>query len=146
MSDLVKIVLTACVTLVGGVILLVATQIFTRFVVDPLVDFRRLLGEVSHTLVFHANCLHNPVTMASTPEFADARRQCRMLASRLRSFSAAVPLYSFLACIHLVPPLSNVYDASSNLIGLSNTMANSPETWATNYYERIRKALKIRVD
>ena len=48
-----KIVLTASFTLIGGVVLLAATQILTRFVVDPLVNFRRLLGEVGHALVFH---------------------------------------------------------------------------------------------
>jgi hypothetical protein len=39
MHELWKTVLTACVTLAGGVLLLILTQVFTRFVVDPLVDF-----------------------------------------------------------------------------------------------------------
>lgn len=55
--ELLKIVLTASFTLIGGVVLLAVTQILTRFVVDPLVDFRRLLGEVGHTLVFYSNYL-----------------------------------------------------------------------------------------
>ena len=51
-NELYKSVLTASLTLVGGVILLVVTQIFTHFVIDPLLDFRRLLGEVTNTLIF----------------------------------------------------------------------------------------------
>jgi hypothetical protein len=90
--ELFKIVLTASFTLIGGVILLVVSQIVTRFVVDPLLDFRRLLGEVGHTLVFYSQYLFNPAAMASTPEFEKAKRKCRNLASRLRSFSNAVPL------------------------------------------------------
>jgi hypothetical protein len=64
--ELFKIILTACLTLIGGVILLVASQFLTRFVVDPLLDFRRLLGEVGHTLVFYS------VSMQSSDNCIDA--------------------------------------------------------------------------
>jgi len=146
MHELFKIVLTASLTLAGGVILLTFTQILTRFVVDPLLDFRRLLGQVSHDLIFYAHFLHNPSVMASHPEFQEATRACRTLASRLRSFSAAVPLYSQLASIHLVPPLRDVYDASAELIGLYNTTSSHPVTVVIQHYERISRLLRIRVD
>jgi hypothetical protein len=146
MHELLKIVLTASLTLVGGVILLVTTQVLTRFVVDPLVDFRRLLGDVGHTLVFYSNFFHNPSVMASHPEFQQATRECRTLACRLRSFSAAVPLYSSLARIHLVPALSDVHQASGELIGLYNTTATHSPADARHHYERISKLLGIRVD
>ncbi len=66
---LIKIVLTACVTLAGGVVLLVVTQVFTRFVVDPMIDFRRLLGEVSYTLILNAQFLFNTSGTATNPKF-----------------------------------------------------------------------------
>lgn len=72
--------------------LLVVTQIFTRFVVDPLVDFRRLLGEVAYTLILHANRLFNPSVTADQPEFQQAKNDCRKLASRLHAFSARLCL------------------------------------------------------
>jgi hypothetical protein len=111
--------IAACFTLVGGVLLLVVTQIITRFVVDPLVDFRRLLGEVAYTLILRANVLfnpsteaYNPATNTSSPRFREAKDECRKLASRLHAFSAAVPLYGTLAKIGLIPPLANVYEAA----------------------------------
>ncbi len=146
MHELFKIVLTASFTLIGGVVLLVITQILTRFIVDPLVDFRRLLGEVGHTLVFYSNYFYNASVMASKPEFQEATRQCRTLASRLRSFSNAVPLYATLARLRLVPPHADVYKASAALIDLSNTTSSHPFDVVNQHYERISKLLDIRVD
>ena len=143
--ELFRIVLTASLTLIGGVILLVASQILTRFVVDPLVEFRRLLGEVGHTLVFYAHYLFNPAQTASFPEFQQAKHECRSLASRLRSFSNAVPLYAALAWLRLVPPHDSVYQASVVLIGLSNTKGDTPPSVVGQNYERIAALLKIRV-
>jgi hypothetical protein len=144
--ELTKIVLTACVTLSGAVILLVVTQTFTRFVVDPLVDFRRLLGEVAYTLILNAHFFYGASDKASTPEFRDATRQCRALASRLHAFSAAVPLYGLLSRIGLVPSQSDVYDAAAQLIGLSNTSVNHPPEFIRERYMRISKLLGIRVE
>ena|SRR2546425_10664471 len=146
MHELFKIILTACITLIGGVALLVVTQVFTRFVVDPLVDFRRLLGEVAYTLILNSNLLYNPNATANTSEFQEARRQCRALASRLHAFSAAVPLYDALARIGLVPARKHVYDAAAQLIGLSNTTATHPSSVVDQHYQRISKLLRIRVD
>ena len=144
--ELFKVVLTASFTLIGGVILLVFSQILTRFVVDPLLDFRRLLGEVGHTLVFYSHYLFNPAQMASTPEFQQATRECRNLASRLRSFSNAVPFYAALACVRFVPRHDSVYQASAALINLSNTDGDTPAGIVDQHYKRIAALLKIRVD
>jgi len=148
-SELAKIILTACVTLFGGVLLLAVTQILTRFVVEPLVDFRRLLGEVAYTLILKANLLFNlPGTKPEAFEkaVADAKEEFRKLASRLHAFSAAVPLYGFLTHIHLVPPLTDVYEASRHLIGLSNVQPDTPPGHVQKYYDTISKLLRIRVD
>jgi hypothetical protein len=144
--ELARIVLTACLTLAGGVVLLVVAQIFTRFVVDPLLDFRRVLGEVSYTLILNAQFLFNANTTATNPKFQQATEQCRVLASRLHAFSAAVPLYGFLSRIRLVPCLGYVYDAAKMLIGLSNTNATTAPKITQQRYDSISKLLGIRVD
>jgi hypothetical protein len=146
MNELLKIVLTACLTLLGGVMLLVFSQIFTRLLVDPFIEFRRLLGEIGHALVLYSDCFFNASATASTPKFEEGKRQCRVLASRLRSFSNAVPCYSFLARCHRVPRHEDVYEASACLIGLSNTTAKDPATVVQQRYNRISKLLGIRVD
>ena len=146
MSEVFKIVLTASLTLIGGVVLLVITQIFTRFIVDPLVEFRRLLNEVGHTLIFYSNYLHNPSATVGTPEFREGKRECRTLASRLRSFSNAVPFYETLTGFGLVPSHTSVYEASGHLIRLSNATSHDTPDEVSQHYERIAALLNIRVD
>jgi hypothetical protein len=145
MHELWKAVLTACVTLAGGVLLLILTQVVTRFVVDPLLDFRRLLGEVAFTLILNAKYLHHPSLAGNSPGFQEAKEQCRTLASRLHAFSAAVPLYSTMARIGLVPKYGSVYDAAAQLVGLSNTEVNDPAALVRERYDRISKLLGIRL-
>jgi hypothetical protein len=146
MHELVKIVLTACVTLIGGVVLLVFSQIFTRLLIDPYIEFQRLLGEIGHALVLYSDCFFNASNAASTQNFEEGKRQCRVLASRLRSFSNAVPFYSFLARCHCVPLHEYVHDASGYLIGLSNMAPNDPANVVQQHYDRIGKLLGIRVE
>ena len=146
MSELAKIILTACATLIGGVLLMVATQIFTRCVVDPLIEFRRLIGEVAYTLILHAKWLFNTNATADRPEFQQARDDCRRLASRLHSLSTAVPLYGFFVDLGAVPERVKVDEAAKALIGLSNTRPDTPAGHVQKHYDTISKALRIRVD
>ena len=85
MDKLSGALITASVTLAGGVLLMVTTQIFTRCIVDPLVKFRRLIGEVAYTLILHSKWLFNANATADRPEFQQAKDDCRRLASRLHS-------------------------------------------------------------
>lgn len=91
MFELFKIVLTAGLTLLGGVLLLVFSQIFTRLIIDPYIEFKRLLGEISHALVLYSDRFFNAPTFMTSidTKFEEGKRQCRNLASRLRSFSNA---------------------------------------------------------
>jgi hypothetical protein len=150
MSEPEKIILTACSTLIGGVLLLVATQVIMRFIADPLVDFRRLLGEIAYTLILKSNLLFNLPALAKTEEFQkafqEAKDDCRKLASRLHAFSAAVPLYNLLTDLGAVPQLTNVYKAAGHLIGLSNMREDTAPEEVQKHYDAISKFLRIRVD
>ena len=148
MFELFKIVLTAGLTLLGGVLLLVFSQIFTRLIIDPYIEFKRLLGEISHALVLYSDRFFNAATFMTSidTKFEEGKRQCRNLASRLRSFSNAVPFYSLLAYWHFVPCRQNVTEAARYLIGLSNTTATTPPTIVEQHYVRIGKLLGIQVE
>ena len=148
MSELGKIIYTACATLIGGVLLLVAGQIITRFVIDPLVEFRRLLGEIAATLLLHSNLLFNPSTQDThSQQFEQARADCRKLASRAHALSAAVPVYSLFAELGIVPEHSKVYEMAKALIGLSNTRSDTPVAQVVQkHYNAISTCLGIRVD
>ena len=121
-GDLFKIVLTASLTLIGGIVLLVVGQVITRFVIEPLLDFRRLLGEIAYTLILYEKFLMNVPATADRPQFSEAKEQCRVLASRLYAVSAAVPLYDFLAANGLVPRASAVAGIIKGILRLQHQL------------------------
>ena len=121
------------------------TQIVTRLVVDPFVDFRRLLGKTSYTLAFYANLFYNSSVAAQSPEFKKASNACRDLASEVLAFSAAVALYSLLARLRLIPSRENVRDASRLLVGLSNTRSDTPTSVIEHQYGNIAALIRIRI-
>jgi hypothetical protein len=150
-SELSKIILTACATLIGGVLLMVATQIITRFLADPLIEFHRLIGEVTYTLILNSKWLFNANATGDTPEFQQARDDCRKLASRLHALSATVPLYGLFVELGMIPERSKVGEAAKALIGLSNT---SPRQTGDiiemlsvqKHYATISKCLRIPLE
>ena len=151
--------ITACLTLIGGVILLVVSQIITRFLADPLVEFRRLRSEISYTLTFYANVVFNPVAETTTIAEAegaiasrktvlklqDARKQFRELASRLLPAASAVLFYDFMARNKFVPTLDDVKTAAGQLIGLSNTNETTTIDETKKRYDEIARLLNIIV-
>jgi hypothetical protein len=139
-------IITASLTLCGGVLLMVATQIFTRCIVDPLVECRRLIGEVAYTLILHSKWVFNANATGDRPEFQQAKDDCRTQASRLHSLSAAVPLYRLFVDLGAVPERSKIDEAASALIGLSNTREDTPAQVTQKRYDTVSKALGIRVD
>lgn len=121
MSDLDKILLTSFSTICGGVILLVIGQLIIRFLLDPLSDLRKLIGEISDNLIYFANIYMNPGISGVELENV-AQHELRKKASLLRAKSNALPLYNFFYFLRLVPSKKNIIVASTNLIGLSNSI------------------------
>ncbi len=46
-------------TVLSGVTVYVAGQIFVKFVIDPIQEFRKLTGEIGHSLIYYANVYSN---------------------------------------------------------------------------------------
>ena len=55
MTKIAEIILTSALTIVGGVLVLVAGQIAIKFFVEPVQEFRKFLGEIQDALIFYAN-------------------------------------------------------------------------------------------
>lgn len=53
-------VTTAALTISGSVLVLVTGQLIVRFVIDPIHDQKRHLGEIANALIFYANLYSNP--------------------------------------------------------------------------------------
>ncbi len=121
MSELFKIVLTSSLTVCGGIFLLVAGQIITKFFIEPIHEQFRLIGEIADSLVFYANVYGNP-GFGDPERMSKASDKLRQQASQLRARTNAIRGYQLWQFLRIVPKREGVMEASRNLIGLSNSI------------------------
>ena len=123
--------MTASVTIIGGVVVLVLGQLAAKFFIEPIHEQAKLLGEIAHSLTFYANVYGNAdLVDAEVPK--EASKILRQQASRLRATAWTIRWYWFWQLLGLVPKRKNVLKASENLIGLSNSMYGSIQPSASN--------------
>src|SRR4051794_38171855 len=90
---------TAAFTALLGTILLVVGQVVQRFLLEPIQEQSKTLGEVAYCLTFLANISHvEPSRGGAFPaDPREASKDLRRLAGRLRASLWTVPLYDTLA-------------------------------------------------
>ena len=115
----------ALATALIAVVVFVAGQILQRFVLEPIQEQRRLIGEIAHALLFYAN--RDPVGVELGSYAAEdlyvASRHLRDLAGRLRSSIFYIPLYDTVArLVDSVPVKEDVLEAATQLVGWSNSV------------------------
>jgi hypothetical protein len=141
-TELERIFLTSGLTIVGGLIALVLGQLVLRWIIDPLHEFRMLVGEIAFAIVFYINATHDPgFVSAATPQ--QAREAYRSLSGKLHQRMYAIPLYGLLSLLRVVPPRNDVMKAASQLTGLSNSFGASSEG-RSDRAAAIAMALRIR--
>jgi hypothetical protein len=109
-------------TAISAVLVFVAGQIVQRFVIEPVQEQKRLIGEIAHVLLFYANRGPEGVEVGTfTPEHIhEASHHLRNLAGSLRSTLFYVPFYDLLALLGRVPKKYDVLEAAQQLVGWSN--------------------------
>ncbi|MBI4608063.1 MAG: hypothetical protein HY726_03535 [Candidatus Rokubacteria bacterium] len=118
MSDALTIALTAGVTLGGGVLLFVISQLLQKFVLEPLHEQRKVVGDIDYRLTYWAWAYANPQD-AKTAERDKAMDELRDVAGRLLATTNAIRCWRLsLALGAVAPGIAN--EASRILIGLSN--------------------------
>jgi len=119
--DLSRALLTASLTIIGGVIIIVVGQIIEKFYIAPYDRFRRTLGDVSFNMIYYANVYTSP-GLGDKATLDEASNKLRSLASQLLSDSSAVNGYWFFAATRLIPARRQVGEAAGKLIALSNSV------------------------
>jgi len=145
MSEALKITLTALV----GVVVFVIGQVVVKFLIEPLQEQKKLLGEIAGSLVFYSNVgagmeqhyyeqikalnkSDDPLKEIAIDRYRDILRNhwrksdeasttLRRQASELLGKTHAVPLYAFWSFLGRVPKIDDVVAASTQLIGMSNS-------------------------
>ena len=93
-----------------ALILFVITQGVLKFVIEPIQEQRRLIGEVAHEL-----SMHYYIQDVQKNGVEEVRKTLRSLSARLWVSLWAIPFYNTFAQVGVVPELEDVVAASTEL-------------------------------
>jgi len=142
MTQLETIVLTAALTVVSGLALLVLGQIAQRWFIEPILAQRSAIGNVESVLLFHADVIMAGGD-ADHQRLKDTSTILREAAARLSSASWEISRYRQCEMLRLVHRREQVREAIKALIGLSNIMLHDDQQGAREKRERVRTALGL---
>jgi hypothetical protein len=134
--------LTANLTLIGGLALFIATQLLLKFIIEPIYEQKKIISEIIDTVVFYSNVIGAHSSLNDKSEQAAAA--LRSLATRLRARTHFIPFYSSLAGWGWVLPLERVETAAGALIGLSNSVYDRSFSHINRFKVQIAEALEIK--
>lgn len=113
--------ITAGVTILGGVLVLVIGQLVVRLFVEPIHEQAKLRGEIYVSLTLYKN-VYGGAKLHGEERVHEASHTLRNQASQLRASLWIIRWYRLWQCLSLVPRRENVIKASTYLIFLSNSM------------------------
>lgn len=128
MTDLEKIIVTACFTVGGAVLVYVSGEILSKFYIEPLYNLRKTIGEVRFNLGFHGATIHTPI--GRTKEKSDKAMEALLESScKLIAQIHAVPLYGVtrFTTFKVLPKRNAIESAAVQLRGLSTYLHEKGE-------------------
>ena len=148
MGDLEKILLTSASTILGGVIVFVIGQLVSKFLIEPIHELRKAVGEVQFYLAYYAPIIHTPISRDKerSDKAYDAimRTSCDLLTK-----ADAIPLYRFLPR-RFVLPKQNIDRAAADLRAVTTHLHETGEKADSHIediyrrVERIKRQLQLR--
>lgn len=143
MTESTKIVITACTTLIGGVLIYVSGRVIEKFFIEPVHEYKKTIGNIADNLIYYANIYSNP-SVASNESKNETSNALRRLAAELTSRTHSIPFYTIFSAIKVIPKYSNSISASSSLIGLSNSLNETDFNFINEKRSKIEKCLNIK--
>lgn len=136
--------------IIVGTFVFVLGQYFLKLVLEPAVELRKIIASVAAALTEYANLYSNA---GATHEFLinpsiEASKNIRHLAAQLRAQDYVVVDHHLVRRILTLPPRNDVIEATSVLIGLSNSfpgMSVGPSQGPINIHaqDKIERLLRI---
>jgi hypothetical protein len=131
--------MTIFLTILAGVVTYVLGQLVMKLVIEPVHEFKKVVSDISHSLIEYANVYSNPGVSGEEIE-KDVSSILRKLSSRLNAQMYLIPKYKQTARVFGLPSRENTTQAAKHLIGLSNSVFKSAANLAT---KNAKKADKI---
>lgn len=108
-------------TIIAGVSVYVIGQIAIKFIIEPILEFRSLLGRVTQFF------LRNQGEMISADGSESTRNELFMLASELLQKRQSIILYSRLSVIYGLPSSNKVLNAARSMNQIGNRVRTGKE-------------------
>lgn len=121
MSDLFKIVITSALTIFGGVLVFAMTQLLQKFLLEPVHEQSKVIGEIFFGLVYYSNRYANPGS-GRPKDLADTSEAFRRYASQLQGTTSAIRCHDLFEKLGLVPQRKKIEEAVRDLIRISNSI------------------------
>lgn len=118
---------TVFVTVLSGVLTYVVGQLTLKLLIEPMQETKKTIGQISHSLIEHANVIHNP-GLSTNEVTRETSRHLRKLSSQLQSHLYLVPAYDWTGKVFRLPTRTQIVSASKALIGLSNSVYRTSES------------------
>jgi len=115
-------VFTALFTVILVGALFLVAQLVAEGVIKPYVEYRKVLAEISYTLIYYANLIISEPASSKRDEQAEISEKLRQLSARLRSAITALPFHELMRLFHLIPSQDRIHDAAARLIRMSNLL------------------------
>ncbi len=119
MSELI----TAAYTALLGVIVFVVGQTLQRFILEPIAEQRKIIGEISYALIYYRNIAGG--SLDSPDEIKKVRYELRSLSARLRSTLWSIPFYWTLSLVGVIPKRKSIEVSYRALIQWSNSIGDN---------------------
>lgn len=129
---------TVFFTVLSGVITFVIGQLIVKLFLDPIQELNKTIAWISYMLVERANVIANP-GVSKKEIMNETSDSLRKLSSQLHAHLYIVPLYNKTSKIFCLPSKDKLIDASSALIGLSNSIHKADDKIYEVNAKRVKK-------
>ncbi len=127
-------------TVLTGTLVFSLGKIIDSLCIQPYISYKKVIGEITYQLVFYAQAYSS--TMMRSEVQDEASKKFRESASRLQTYFNPISWMN----LPFVPTRSEVDEATSQLIGLSNSIPPRDKDTLDNSkrVNTIRKKLRIK--
>jgi len=137
-----EIFITPCITVIIGVVVFSAGKIIEYFMIEPIHELKREVGNIADVLIFYADIYTSPGLVAMEKQ-DETSKILRQKSSLLISKYHLIPIRCFLSFFPLILKEKRIKEAHKKLIRLSNNVHQGDCDINEKTANEIRKALKI---
>jgi hypothetical protein len=119
--------LTAVFTFVAVFVALFVSQLASEGVIKPYVEYRKVLAEISYTLIYYANLIIAAPAHSKRDEQVEISERLRQLSAKLRAAITALPFHELMRMLRLVPSQERIQDAANRLVRMSNLLLETEQ-------------------